>query len=879
MAITKHEAAVSALQAHDPEERTRAVRFIKNSVIGNRTKKEMYLGMGVAARLVEFLRDPTCDVDLRVQVAVVLGSFAYGNDRNISVLVDAGAITPLLGTLSAVDMKLVEAGARALKAIFQSAEAPHEDVFQARYIDDLIRLLTPTIEVVGSPCSSKRQVPVRVSEVAAGILAKVAVTHDGQMQIVQSGAIPLLTAMFEPRWNPYPKMQEAALDALANLCRDNPAIAVKVAASPSPSNFLTIPIIIKLVRDRRPVMRLLAATCVTNIYRTGSLPSQHQPDMVLTLLPTLIKLFNETAPISTLYGSGWATVQEKAPKVFADLVESNEELQKAALEADAITKLAAVIIGGADNPDVPPPPPAPVTPAETKAKPTRGGRRKLAKVRGSDASVPPRVSTCGHAERVTEGFLRAVAAMCSLREECRKQVIDAKLLPHIVTAMSHPNRRIRSAACECTRSLSRSVKNLRTSLVDAGVGIPLFRLLSDESEEVQLTASATLCNIVLDFSPMKRTVLENGGVERLVDLAKSMDDRLRLNAVWALKNLLFQADSDTKARVMTELRWDGLLSLIDDSEIGIQEQALNLLRNLACGKEEDVEQAFLGLGESRVLDILESKLKTTATGEQQHDDVVLQALYVIVNVATGNERHKAALLQRKGILESVWGFMKHTKSAIRVATVWCLINLTWTDDPGSSQRVARLRELDFHTRLQSMTEDFNMDVKDRVKTALANFGLSVPSARVTPQQPPAAAGATNASASASAMEVDPGTDSHASTTTGTRPPTVTAVPRIISRRGGATERERERERERRADLSGPAGTLLASAAAASAAAAAAAASAASGSVQGSGVVFGDLMMLDPDGGNGGGGGVGNDADVGAMEEMDYVPARPPPPAN
>ncbi|KNC97089.1 uncharacterized protein SPPG_07484 [Spizellomyces punctatus DAOM BR117] len=706
MVVTKHEAAVAALRSSDQQERTRAVRFIKNSVIGNRTKKELYMKMGVTERLVKFLSDPTSDLDLRVQVSVVLGSFAYGNDQNIQMLVEAGAITPLLATLSSKELKLVEAGARALKAVYQSAHAPRGDVVKNNYVQDLISLLTPNDFTLDKPASSQRTVPVRISEVAAGILAKVSLAHEEQMHVARAGAIPLLVALLDVRWSAYPKLQEAALDALANLSRENPTTAQMIVSCKASHNFdRSVPLILRLVRDRRPVMRLLAATCLTNIYRTGSLPLEYQQDTILTVLPTLIKLFTETAPISSLYGSGWATVQEKAPKVFADMVEPSEDLQKAALEADAISRLAVVIIGeGGEPPEV----------VEPKVK-----NRKDAKKSPTKTAPPAQPgATCGHAERVKESAFRAVAAVCSLREECRKQVIDAKLLPHIVSAMSHPNRRIRIAACECTRSLSRSVKNLRTSLVDAGVGIPLFQLLSDESVEVQTTASATLCNIVLDFSPMKKTVLENGGVERLVDLAKSMDDRLRLNAVWALKNLLFQADSEIKERVMKELGWDGLLSLINDNETGIQEQALNLLRNLACGKESDIEQVFKGLGEDKVMDILETKL----TKPTQSDDIILQALYVIVNVSTGNDRHKAAIMNRETIIEAILGFMSHTKSLIRVATIWCVINLTWTDDPGAQERVIRLRELGFETRLASMMDDSNMDVKDRVKTALANFG-------------------------------------------------------------------------------------------------------------------------------------------------------------
>ena len=82
--------------------------------------------------------------------------------------------------------------------------------------------------------------------------------------------------------------------------------------------------------------------------------------------------------------------------------------------------------------------------------------------------------------------------------------------------------------------------------------------MSDEAIEVQTTASATLCNLVLDFSPMKKTVIEQGIVEKLVSLTKSMDTGLRLNSVWALKNLLYQADSEIKATVMKQLTFENL---------------------------------------------------------------------------------------------------------------------------------------------------------------------------------------------------------------------------------------------------------------------------------------------------------------------------------
>ena len=78
-------------------------------------------------------------------------------------------------------------------------------------------------------------------------------------------------------------------------------------------------------------------------------------------------------------------------------------------------------------------------------------------------------------------------------------------------------------------------------------------------------------------------------------------------------------------------------------------------------------------------------------------------------------------MSREPILRLIFQHMMHDSSSIRVATVWCLINLTWTDDAGSQFRVARLKALGFEERLKYMHDDVDLDVKDRVKTAMNHF--------------------------------------------------------------------------------------------------------------------------------------------------------------
>jgi Armadillo/beta-catenin-like repeat len=61
-----------------------------------------------------------------------------------------------------------------------------------------------------------------------------------------------------------------------------------------------------------------------------------------------------------------------------------------------------------------------------------------------------------------------------------------------------------AAAAECVRALSRSARGLRARLAEAPVAGPLVALLRGATHpEVQAAAAAALCNLVLEFSPVK----------------------------------------------------------------------------------------------------------------------------------------------------------------------------------------------------------------------------------------------------------------------------------------------------------------------------------------------------------------------------------------
>lgn len=323
-----------------------------------------------------------------------------------------------------------------------------------------------------------------------------------------------------------------------------------------------VTILLKMLHDQRAPMRLGAATCLAHLYNNAALPDDFDVVVTSEVLPSIIRLFDD----HTLLSSMNTTVQERAINLFAYLVLDHADLQKNSLEADAITKLAKCLL------------------EEGALKSDQEHLTESSST--SDVVINP--------GKLKESVLLAVAAVSSLTEECRRKVVDFKLLPCITACLENSSSFIRIAACKCAKSLSRSARSLRTNLTAAGITLPLFALLLDTNIDVQIAALAAIGNIVLDFSPMKTIAIEKGVLVQLVTLLQSPNQDLRLNATWTLKNMLYQADLDTKKSIILNLGWPNLNLILNDKEPAIQSQALNLFRNLACTKTQVFVRFMLG---------------------------------------------------------------------------------------------------------------------------------------------------------------------------------------------------------------------------------------------------------------------------------------------
>lgn len=95
----------------------KALREVKNQIIGNKTKKLLYLQLGAVPKIVSVLSAAVSaaaslggagreDARVIVQAAAAIGSFACGVEDGVRAVLDAGAVPHLISILSHHDDKV-----------------------------------------------------------------------------------------------------------------------------------------------------------------------------------------------------------------------------------------------------------------------------------------------------------------------------------------------------------------------------------------------------------------------------------------------------------------------------------------------------------------------------------------------------------------------------------------------------------------------------------------------------------------------------------------------------------------------------------------------------------------------------------------------------
>ncbi|CAN1856722.1 Armadillo repeat-containing protein 8 [Linum perenne] len=632
---------MSRLSSSDPDVKLKALREVKNQIIGNKTKKLNFVKLGAVPLVASILSAAISEGDgfqsaprasvpgmlgyssnVVVQSAAALGSFACGFDDGARAVLSAGAMPLLIRLISHPDSKVVDAGARSLRMIYQSGLAPRYEILEHGNLEFLVSLLTSD--------------GVNVTELGASIIAHSCRTNAEQKALLEAGALKRLTSLLDGTLG----QRDASLGSLVAVFRDNAEVIAKFLGPYGGKQLMSI-------------------TSLTS----------DEAGTKIKLVNTLLDLLDDPSQVG-----------DDTPFVFSTLIAGKEDLQKIALEAGAILKLRICMEKDNVNP------------------------RRL------------------------RGVFLALADLCSTSESCRMAFLSLEVLDPLLNCLMTGDDKILIAACACLRNVTRSIKNAIQKLC-AGYFMKnerlvsgLIQLVMNEAEEVQVAALAVLSNIVVDFASHKLTFIEHGGLQQLFGLSKSMCPAVRSNSLLALRNMVFLADNKCKQEVASGMTTSLISSLICDNEPFVREQALAFVRNFVDGSLEATEYVLSDGG--IVLGSVARQLRGPSKTE-----IWIQGMYVLGNVACGNEFHKEAVMNELfpeiGTIADFFiaKFLLNADSRLRIAAIWTLINLTFPSSPGAVTRLTKLQIFGVMALVRNMINDPCLDVKLRVRTLLTQ-GMS-----------------------------------------------------------------------------------------------------------------------------------------------------------
>ncbi|NXX45210.1 ARMC8 protein, partial [Tricholaema leucomelas] len=605
------------------------------------------------SRLLYLLQQESSSTELRTECAVVLGSLAMGTENNVKSLLDCHIIPALLQGLLSPDLKFIEACLRCLRTIFISPVTPEDLLYtDATVISHLMALLSRsryTQEYICQIFSHCCKVRKRIHVLDA--------THVFTLKL----AFTFIT----PVYSVFTQVRMQALKCFSVLAFENPQVSMTLV-NVSVDGELLPQIFVKMLQRDKPIeMQLTSAKCLTSMCRAGAIRTDDSC-IVLKTLPCLVRMCSKERLLEE---------RVEGAETLAYLIETDVELQRIASITDHLIVMLADYFK---------------YPSSVSA---------ITDIKRLDHDLK-------HAHELRQAAFKLYASLGANDEDIRKKIIETEnMMDRIVNGLSESSIKVRLAAVRCLHSLSRSVQQLRTSFQDHAVWKPLMKVLQNAPNEILVVASSTLCNLLLEFSPSKEPILESGAIELLCSLTQSENLALRVNGVWALMNMAFQAEQKIKSDILRGLSTEQLFQLLSDSDVNVLMKTLGLLRNLLSTRPH-IDHIMSTHGKQ----IMQA---VTLILEGEHNiEVKEQTLCILANIADGTSA-KELIMTNDDILQKIKYYMSHSNAKLQLAAMFCISNLIWNEEEGSQERQDKLRDMGIVDILHKLSQSSDPNLCDK----------------------------------------------------------------------------------------------------------------------------------------------------------------------
>jgi len=672
---------VVKLDSKDTSQVTKSIKEIKNLIIGNNKYKSIYIQDDIVAKVLELIAKFSTNYELITEIVITIGSFSKGSEIHVKKLIDKHQLnSKLIQLLFALtgdteiaanidsnhSLKLVESCLRCLKNLYKpfsinSNGANHECIYKPTVLKMLFRLYglsnstkESVIELFASTCSSA----------------------ESQRMLLECGAVPIFASLLT---SPIPGVQLAALKLFNALSFENRDASKMIHSTIFVDCSLSEIVATCLSRDKPIEVQLYAAKCLTNLCRSQIVDFSCALIKMKTL-PALIRLCQKHMSKAVLVQS---------ISTLAYLIELSADLQETASYLEQIVPTLAhyVIVNTHLKADV----------HETQEVLYLRHSYNLTSntfmyQMSSVHEVVENVSM-----RLAAVSFHTLSSLAANNEDVRRRISDQDgLMGRLVDSIKqNGSKTLRIGALCLLHSLSRSVQQLRTKFLDHKIWTPIIDLIQYDDEHIICITTAILSNLLLEFSPSKETMIEYGIINMLVKLVNHQNISIKVNSMWALMNMAFQADQKVKQQILSAITMDKLFQLLTEDDENLIIKTLGLLRNLICTKPH-----------------IDQIMSTHGT----------KALCILSNVADGNGS-KEFIMGNEDLLRKINSFMTHNCTQLQIAAVFCIANLVWNTDENTAERRNKLQEMGVQKVLQKILHSAPSDpvLYDKITGALQNF--------------------------------------------------------------------------------------------------------------------------------------------------------------
>lgn len=595
----------------------KVLREVKNQIIGNKTKKLRYLHLGAVPKIVSVLAAAASDggdSSIIVQAAAAIGSFACGVEDGVRAVVEAGCVPHLIQILSHPDEKVIDAGARSLRMIFQSKLAPKYDVLQSKNMMFLLSLLNSDNE--------------NATELAIRIIAHSCDKNEEQDALCNAGVLQRLAQLLEGSLN----QRDASLSSIVAMVKNNSEVAMKFT---SIENGKALNVLTELIRDRYPRTRYLACMCLISIGQLSCYAQDLQTKTNLMLV--LVELLEDSGQVG-----------DDSPFALLDIITDKEELQLQAIAINIVEKLCNYL----EKSPIP-------------SRRLQGILLALAELCSNSEICrcqlisPQFLNVIVDALKHESTGVRIAACTCirnisrSVKNLCAGRLSNEAVIVPLVHLLNDPSTSLQEVALGAICNVAIDFTTKKSALVKYG-GVPLLVHLSKSIvPSLRLKSLCALRNLMFIADRIgKENIISELTISELASLICDSEHLVQVQAIALVGNLIHGC-VDFIRLVFAE---DGLIinavirQLKTDSATQVYIQGMLLLCNIAAG-DESHKEAVLGYliplkaegRNSLMIRFLQSKDQFLRTA----------AVWCVLNLTDPdglNSPHRVGRLQEGGIL-------------------------------------------------------------------------------------------------------------------------------------------------------------------------------------------------------------------------------------